>query len=63
MGGDAPPPPSNILIPRDTMKKLASNPFSFILEIPLVPNYHFTGEEVNKLEGTIKGPSTEPLPR
>lgn len=59
MGGTAPPP--DILLPKDTMKKIALNPHNFILAIPLAPNYHFSREEVIKLESSIKGPSTDPL--
>jgi len=53
MGGDN--IPSDLLISRDTMKKLATSPSNFILAIPLPPNHYFTREEVNKMENSIKG--------
>ena len=59
MGGNL--PPSDLLISKETMKKISVEPHNYILGIPLAPKYHFTREEVNRLEGLIKGPSTNPL--
>lgn len=52
MGGGK--PPSDVLIPKDTIKELIKNPFGYVLAIPLAPGYTFTGEELTKMEGAIK---------
>ena len=57
------PTPSDLLFPKEEMKKISENSWNFILAIPLAPHHNFSKEGLAKLETLIKGSSNHPLNR